>query len=269
MQHLRISERKACAAARCNRRMFRYVRKPQDDAPIRKRLEELAVERRRFGYRRLHVLLLRDGIKINMKRMRRIYKEANLQVRRRLKRRVALGRGNPAPTVSRLNQRWSADFVSDTIRSGRRFRSLAVVDDFSHEALAIEVDFSLSGNRVTRTLDVIAAVRGYPDVIVLDNGPENTSLAMLRWSIDHRVRLHFIAPGKPVQNAFIESFNARFREECLNEHEFLTLDEAREIIEPWRTDYNTARPHGSLGNRTPQEFVQGLINQQVPPLSVA
>jgi putative transposase len=266
---MQISERKACTAARCNRRMFRYERKPKDDAPIRTRLEELAAERRRFGYRRLHVLLLREGMKLNMKRTRRIYRAANLQVRRRLKRRVALGRGNPAPVVSRLNERWSADFVSDTIRSGRRFRALAVVDDFSHESLAIEVDFSLPGSRVTRALDAIAKVRGYPKVLVLDNGPENTSLAMLRWSIDHGVRLHFIAPGKPVQNAFVESFNARFRDECLNEHEFLTLEEARDIIETWRVDYNTARPHGSLRNQTPQEFVQGLINQQLPPLSAA
>lgn len=249
--------------------MFRYVRAPKDDADIRKRLEELAAERRRFGYRRLHVLLHREGIKINMKRTRRIYREANLQVRRRLKRRVALGRGNPAPIVSRLNERWSADFVSDTIRCGRRFRALAIVDDFSHEALTIEVDFSLSGSRFVRALDVVAEIRAYPKTLVLDNGPENTSLAMLRWSIDHGVRLHFITPGKPVENAFVESFNARFRDECLNEHEFLTLEEAREIIEAWRVDYNTARPHGSLRNQTPQEFVWGLINQQLPPLSAA
>lgn len=214
MAAMQISERKARAAAHCNRRMFRYVRVPKDDGPVRKRLEELASERRRFGYRRLHVLLLRDGIKINMKRTRRIYREANLQVKRRMKRRVALGRGNPPPVVSDLNQRWSSDFVTDSLRSGRRFRSLNVVDDFSHEALAIEVDFSLPGYRLVRTLDAIAEARGYPDVLVLDNGPENTSVAMLRWSIDHHVRLHFIAPGKPVQNAFVESFNARFRDEC-------------------------------------------------------
>jgi len=269
MARMQISERGACAAAGCNRRMFRYVRLPKDDALIRKRLEELAAERRRFGYRRLHVLLLREGLKLNLKRTRRIYKAANLQVRRRLKRRVALGRGNPPPTVGQLNQRWSADFVHDTLRAGRRFRCLAVVDDFSHESLAIEVDFSLSGSRMTRTLDATAEVRGYPETLVLDNGPENTSLAMLRWSIDHRVRLHFIAPGKPVQNAFVESFNGKFRDECLNEHEFLTLDEAREIIEAWRQDFNTARPHASLGNQTPQEFVQGRINQQLPPLSAA
>jgi len=269
MARMQISERKACAVARCNRRMFRYVRVLKDDGPIRKRLEELAMERRRFGYRRLQVLLRREGTVVNIKRTRRIYREANLQVRRRLKRRVALGRGIPGPIASSLNQRWSADFVQDTLRSGRRFRALAIVDDFSHESLALEVDFSLSGARMTRVLDAIAGARGYPEVLVLDNGPENTSLSMLRWSVDHRVRLHFIAPGKPVQNAFVESFNGKFRDECLNEHEFITLEEARDIIEAWRQDYNSARPHTSLGNKTPEEFVRGLVNQQLPPIAVA
>lgn len=262
---MQISERKACSVARCNRRMFRYVRKLEDDAALRKRLEDLAAERRRFGYRRLHVMLRREGTIVNIKRVRRIYTQANLQVRKRLKRRVALGRGNPAPMVSRLNQRWSADFVQDTLRHKRRFRTFNVVDDFSHESLEITVDFSISGTRVTRVLDAIAKDRGYPETLVLDNGPENTSLAMLRWGIDNHVQLHFIAPGKPTQNAFIESFNGRFRDECLNENEFLTLDEAREIIAAWRSDYNEARPHSSLGNKTPKEFVQGLLNNQLPP----
>jgi putative transposase len=250
--------------------MFRYKsQRITDDAPIRRRLEELAAERRRFGYRRLHVLLRREGIVVNIKRVRRIYREANLQVRKRLRRRVALGRGNPAPVVAALNERWSLDFVHDTLASGRRIRALTVVDDYSHESLAIEVDTSLSGERVIRVLDAIAGVRGYPKTIVLDNGTELTSLVMLRWAAERHVRLHHIAPGKPTQNAFIESFNGRFRDECLNEHQFTTLDEAREIIEAWRQDYNANRPHSSLANRTPEEFVRELLNQQLSPLSVA
>jgi putative transposase len=258
---LPISERHACLIAKCNRRMFRYKsRRMTDDAPLRRRLEELAAERRRFGYRRLHVLLRREGILVNIKRVRRIYGEANLQVRKRLRRRVALGRGNPAPAVASLNERWSLDFVHDTLASRRRIRALTIVDDFSHESLAIEVDTSLSGERVTRVLDALAAARGLPKTIVLDNGTELTSLAMLRWAADRRVRLHHIAPGKPTQNAFIESFNGKFRDECLNEHEFSTLSEARQIIEAWRLDYNANRPHSSLNNRTPEEFVRGLLN---------
>jgi putative transposase len=158
--------------------------------------------------------------------------------------------------------------VHDTLQSKRRIRALAVVDDFTHEALAIEVDTSLSGERVARVLDAIAAVRGYPKTIVLDNGPELTSLTILRWAVDRRVRLHHIAPGKPTQNAFIESFNGKFRDECLNENDFATLTEARSIIEAWRLDYNSHRPHSALGNRTPKEFVQDLLNLQPSPLLV-
>jgi putative transposase len=249
--------------------MFRYKSvRVTDDGPLRKRLEELAAERRRFGYRRLAVLLRREGVVVNLKRIRRVYGEANLQVRRRIRRRLALGRGNPAPIVAAMNERWSLDFVHDTLQSKRRIRALAVVDDFTHEALAIEVDTSLSGERVARVLDAIAAVRGYPKTIVLDNGPELTSLTILRWAVDRRVRLHHIAPGKPTQNAFIESFNGKFRDECLNENDFATLTEARSIIEAWRLDYNSHRPHSALGNRTPKEFVQDLLNLQPSPLLV-
>lgn len=250
--------------------MFRYKStRLTDDGPLRRRLEQLAAERRRFGYRRLHVLLRREGIVVNIKRVRRIYREANLQVRKRLRRRVALGRGNPAPMVANVNERWSLDFVHDTLGSGRRFRSLTIVDDFSHESLAIEVDTSLSGERVVRVLDAIAAVRSLPRTIVMDNGTELTSLTMLKWAADRGVRLHHIAPGKPTQNAYIESFNGRFRDECLNENTFSTLAEAREVIEAWRDDYNKNRPHSSLGNRTPEEFVRDVINQLPQPLSVA
>jgi putative transposase len=264
-----ISERRACQIAKCNRRMFRYKSiRVTDDGPLRQRLEELAAERRRFGYRRLHVMIRRDGWVVNIKRLRRIYREANLQVRKRVRRRVALGRGNPAPTVSMMNERWSLDFVHDTLSSGRRIRALTVVDDFTHESLAIEVDTSLTGERVSRVLNMLGEIRGLPKTLVMDNGTELTSLAMLRWAADRRVRLHHIAPGKPTQNAFIESFNGKFRDECLNEHSFESLAEAREIIETWRLDYNETRPHSSLGNRTPEEFVRALLNSLPSPLLV-
>jgi putative transposase len=268
-EQLDISERQACRYVGAARRMVRYVRMAKDDGPLRARLEELAAERRRFGFRRLAVLLRRDGVVVNIKRVLRIYREANLQVRKRVRRRVALGRGTPAPIVSRLNQRWSLDFVHDSLSSGRRIRTLNVVDDFSRECLAIEVDTSLPGGRVVRTLDAIAGVRGYPETIVLDNGTELTSLAMLCWARDRRVRLHFIQPGKPTQNAYIESFNGRFRDECLNEHDFSTLAEARATIEEWRLDYNASRPHRALQNRTPEEFVRELQTIAPPHLSVA
>jgi putative transposase len=264
-----ISERRACEIAKCNRRMFRYkTQKLTDDGPLRKRLVELAAERRRFGYRRLHVMVAREGWVVNIKKLRRLYREENLQVRKRGRRRLALGRGNPAPIVSTMNERWSLDFVHDTLASGRRIRALTIVDDFTHESLAIEVDTSLSGDRVVRVLQMLGEIRGLPSTIVMDNGTELTSIAMLRWAADRRVRLHHIAPGKPTQNAFIESFNGKFRDECLNEHVFASLSEAREIIEAWRLDYNANRPHSSLGNRTPEEFVRDLINSLPSPLLV-
>jgi putative transposase len=238
--------------------MIRYVSIPKDDVPLRTRLEELAAERRRFGYRRLAVLLRRDGWKVNIKRVLRVYREAHLQVRKRLKRRVAIGRGDLAAPAVSMNERWSLDFVHDTLESGRRIRTLNIVDDFTRECLAIEVDTSLSGHRVARVLDAIGSVRGFPQTIVMDNGTELTSIAMACWARDRKVRLHFIQPGKPTQNAYVESFNGRFRDECLNEHQFATLGHARLIIEAWRIDYNTDRPHQALENRTPEEFARGL-----------
>ncbi len=238
--------------------MVRYVRIAKDDGALRARLEELAAERRRFGFRRLAVLLRRDGWHVNIKRVLRVYREAHLQVRKRMKRRVALGRGMPAPVVGGFNERWSLDFVHDSLETGRRFRTLNVVDDYTRECLAIEVDTSLCGRRVARVLDAIGEIRGYPQTIVMDNGTELTSLAMACWARDRKVRLHFIQPGKPTQNAFIESFNGRLRDECLNENEFSSLAHARSIIETWRLDYNERRPHKSLGNLTPEEFARGL-----------
>jgi putative transposase len=249
-----LSQRKACTVATCNRKTFRRVLQRTDDAVLLQRLQELAAERRRFGYRRLDIFLRRDGIIANHKRIYRVYAEANLQVRKRLKRRVALGRGDVPPAISMPNERWSLDFVHDTLQNSRRLRALNVVDDFTREALAIEVDTSISGSRVTRVLDRIADERGLPKTIVMDNGTELTSLAMLAWSAKHRVQLHYIAPGKPTQNAFVESFNGKFRDECLNDNVFTSIAEAREIIERWRVDYNECRPHRSLGQMTPSAF---------------
>jgi putative transposase len=205
-----LSRRRACTVATCHPKTFRRVLLRPDDDVLKQRLQELATERRRFGYRRLHVLVRRDGIIANHKRVYRVYAAARLKIRKRLKRRVASGRGEPAPAVTSYNERWSLDFVHDTLRSGRRTRTLNVVDDLTRECLAIEVDTSISGSCVARVLDRIADLRGLPRTIVMDNGTELTSLAMLAWSTEHRVRLHYIAPGKPTQNAFIESFNGSF-----------------------------------------------------------
>lgn len=191
-QQLDISERQACRYVQANRRMIRYASLPKDDGALRARLEELAAERRRFGFRRLAVLIRRDGWIVNIKRVLRVYREANLQVRKRLKRRVALGRGNPAPIVSNINERWSLDFVHDSLETARRIRTLNIVDDFTRECLAIEVDTSLSGRHVARVLDAIGETRGYPKTIVMDNGTELTSIAMACWARDRKVRLHFI-----------------------------------------------------------------------------
>ncbi len=228
---------------------------------MRHRLCELAAERRRFGYRRLDVLLRREGIVANHKRIYRVYAAAKLQVRKRVKRRVALGRGDAIVPATRPNARWSLDFVHDTLRNGRRMRTLNVVDDYTRESLAIEVDTSISGSRVARVLDRIAMERGtYPQTVVMDNGTELASLAMLAWASTTRVQLHYIAPGKPTQNAFIESFNGKFRDECLNDNVFATLAEARDIIERWRLDYNQHRPHRSLGQLTPNEFATAQLH---------
>jgi len=250
-----LSQRKACAVATCNRKTYRRLLRISDDARLLQRLCDLAAQRRRFGYRRLNVLLRREGIVANHKRVYRVYAAAKLQVRKRVKRRVAFGRGEAITPALQPNVRWSLDFVHDTLNNGRRLRTLNIVDDFTRESLAIEVDTSISGPRVARVLDRIAVERGtYPQTLVMDNGTELTSLAMLAWASRTRVQLHYIAPGKPTQNAFIESFNGKFRDECLNDNVFATLAQARQIIKTWRLDYNQHRPHRSLGQLTPNEF---------------
>jgi putative transposase len=249
-----FSQRRACRLIGIDHSVLRYQRKRPDDATLRQRLRELAQQRRRFGYRRLGWLLVREGYRMNHKRLYRLYREEKLMVRRRRGRKRALGTRTPLPLPSTINERWSLDFVSDTFGAGRRFRILCIVDDFSRECLATVVDTSLSGVRVVRELEQLIRVRGIPKIIVSDNGSELTSVAVLRW-VPGRVAWHYIEPGKPVQNAFIESFNSRLRDECLNEHAFLSMAEAREIITSWRHDYNFVRPHSSLGRLTPSEFV--------------
>jgi putative transposase len=252
-ERLGAKERPVCRWIGVNRKLLSY-RSRRDDEPVRIRLVALAAQHRRYGLPRLTVLLRREGVVDNHKRIARIYRAANLQVRKRVRRKLALGRG-PVETPALVpNQRWSLDFVHDRLRNNRRFRILAVGDDCTRENLALEADFAFSGERMTRVLDAIAELRGFPETIVLDNGPEMCSLAMLRWAADRGVRLHHIAPGKPVQNAFIESFNGRLRDECLNEHDFHSLFEAKRILGDWRRTYNSERPHRSLDWRTPEEF---------------
>lgn len=254
IEHKGYSQRRACGLVGIDPRVYRYCSKRPDDADLRKRLRELASERRRFGYRRLHILLKREGVAVNWKKLYRLYREERLTVRKRGGRKRALGTRAPMATPQDRNQRWSLDFVSDALVDGRRFRILCVIDDFSRECLAAVVDNSISGQRVARELDIIAERRGYPCMVVSDNGTELTSNAMLKWQQERRIEWHYIAPGKPMQNGFVESFNGRLRDECLNEHLFTSYRHAREIIEDWRDDYNLNRPHTSLDGLTPNEF---------------
>jgi putative transposase len=248
------SQRRACGLVGLHPKTYRYASRRTGDEGLRARLRELASQRRRFGYRRLGLMLKRQGIRLNHKKLYRLYREERLTVRRRGGRKRALGTRAPIAIPQDRNLRWSLDFVMDTLVSGRRFRILTVVDDFTRECLSLVADTSLTGLRVVRELDRIVETRGCPRMIVSDNGTELTSNAVLAWQQDHGVDWHYIAPGKPMQNGFVESFNGRLRDECLNEHLFTNLNEVRQIIEAWRIDYNTNRPHTSLNGLTPTEF---------------
>ena len=254
-----VSERRACRLVGLHRSTRRYRAKPKDDRAVRTRLRELATERPRFGYRRLHVLLRREGYRVNHKRIHRLYRAEGLAVRRRPRKRVAISRGVQPSVGSQPNECWCLDFVSDALASGRRIRALAVLDTCTREALTIEVDTSLPGARVVRVLDQLIHDRATPKTIVLDNGPELTSQVLDQWAYQHHVELQFIDPGKPIQNAFIESFNSRFRDECLNAHWFTSLADAQLLIEAWRIDYNQCRPHSALGYQTPEEVHQSYV----------
>lgn len=254
-----LSERRSCKLARLNRATYRYKPTAKDDGCVRERMRILAAQRPRFGAPRLTVLLRQEFGAVNHKRVERIYREESLQLpRKRGRKRGVNNRANILIVPSEPNERWSMDFMSDSLCDGRRFKILTVVDDFTRECVVIEVDAGITGERVIRTLEWLKETIGLPGMLVMDNGPEFTSRAMLVWSKPAGVKLHFIDPGRPVQNAFIESFNGKLRDECLNQHWFVSLEEARRIIKLWRIDYNTTRPHSSLGYMTPQAFRLGF-----------
>jgi putative transposase len=251
-----VSQRRACKVIGADRSAVRYRSRRPNDGTIRHRLRELAALRRRFGYRRLHILLDREGVRVNHKKLRRIYGEERLQVRRRSGRKRALGTRAPLTIPQGPNQRWSLDFLGDALDDGRRFRILAVVDDFTRECLCLVADTSLPGLRVARELDAIIAKRGRPVLCVSDNGTELTSMAILRWCQETQVQWHYIAPGKPTQNAFVESFNGRLRDELLNETLFVSLAHARSALADWKDDYNMIRPHSAIGNLPPAIYAK-------------
>ena len=268
-----VSQRRACQVIGADRSLIRYCRRRPEDSSLRSRLREIAAVRRRFGYRRLHVLLRREGIMLNHKKLRRIYAEEQLQVRRRGGRKRALGGRAPLALPQGPNQRWSMDFLHDQLSDGRRFHILAIVDDFTRECLALVANTSLSGLRVGRELDAIIAERGKPAVCVSDKGTELTSTAIgdpaLVAREPCRMALHRARQtGKPQQNAFIESFNGRLRDELLNETLFSSLAHVRAVLGVWRLDYNTIRPHSSLDNLPPAHYAQlsALASQRDGPL---
>ena len=252
IESLGLSERRACLLTGISPSVYRYKSKQGDDAALRRRMRELAWERKRFGSPRLHIMLKREGLVINHKRTERIYSEEGLALRKKRRRKGAAGVRETIPSPVRPNQRWSMDFVSDSTVTGRRFRALAIVDDYSRECPAIEVDTSLGGARVVGVLERLEETRGLPEVITVDNGPEFAGKAMDEWACRRGIKLSFIRPGKPVENAFAESFNGRLRDECLNINWFMSVRHAREIIESWRQDYNEVRPHSSLKGKNAQ-----------------
>lgn len=258
----KVSQRRACQLVSLHRSVGRYKVLDQKDKPLKEKIVSLAHERKRFGYRRIHIMLKKEGLKVNHKRVYRLYTESGLKVRKRGGRKRALGSRLPIKQLNSPNERWSLDFVSDALADGRRIRILTIVDDFSRECLKMVVDTSLSGKRVIRELSSLVADKGLPKAIVSDNGTEFTSHAVLKWAQEMSVEWQYIQPGKPMQNGYIESFNGKLRDECLNEHWFIRLTEAKVIIEKWRYDYNHARPHSSLKGLTPQQFLDCLNEQK-------
>jgi len=255
-----MSERQACKLLDLDRTSYRYQPKPERNAELRAELIALARQKPRYGYRRLHVLLLRRGWLVNHKRLYRLYREEHLAVRR-LRRKRSARPSAPIAQLERADQEWSMDFVMDGLATGRALRVLTVVDSYTRECLAMEVDSCLSSRRVTRALEWIIQQRGTPDSVRCDNGPEFTSRHFLAWCEDRKIGLIHIQPGRPMQNGRVESFNGRLRDECLNANWFATIANAKEKIETWREEYNGERPHSSLGYLTPLEFARGPLRR--------
>jgi len=238
---------------------------PVQDEDIRKRMKELAELRKRFGCRRLHLFLKREGLVVNHKRTERIYREERLSLRIRKRKKRASQVRVELPKATRPNELWSMDFMQDAMHSGRKFRLLTMLDTYTKESLRIEIDTSIGGKRVAAVLTEVGSIRGLPESIVVDNGPEFISNALDEWAYTQKVKLHFTRPGKPVDNAYMESFNGRFRDECLNQHWFLSLDHARRIVNEWRRDYNEGRPHSALGGLAPREVAARWQSEPTAP----
>ena len=255
IEQFQLSERRACRLVGLSRDSFRNPPMASEQTQaLRCRIVDIAHQRRRFGYRRVHDLLRRDFPGVNHKRVYRLYREANLAVRKRKKSKRPLNERVPLQLAKAVNEVWSMDFVSDSLSNGRRLKYLTVADDFSHECVDIAVDFGISGEYVTRLLDRAAVFRGYPDMVRTDNGPEFTSRVFMAWAQTHGIRHILIQPGRPMQNGYIESFNGKFRDEHLNESWFETLQQARNAASTWKLDYNQVRPHSSVGRIPPAEF---------------
>ncbi len=252
---------RACGLVAISRSLHRYRSRRPDSAALRARIEAIAAVKRRYGYRRVYLRLRREGWEVNRKRVYRLYRDAGLAVRRRKRKRIGPFERKPLPKPTAANLSWSMDFVADGLIGGRRLRCLPIVDDCTRECLVIEVDTSITGVRVQGVLERLADTRGLPKSITVDNGPEFDGQVLDQWAYRRSVQLSFIRPGKPNENAYIESFNGKFRDECLNEHWFISLAHARSVIEAWRIEYNTERPHSSLGNLTPQEFATSRLTK--------
>ncbi len=257
-----VSQRRSCLLTGLNRSTYQYIPKPNNDEHLRKRLKELAEKKPAYGAPFLTLLIRQELGAVNHKRVERIYREEGLQLPRKRRKGPKYERQVPLKPATRPNERWSMDFMSDSLYNRKRFRTLNILDEFTRECLCIEVDTSITGARVTRVLDRLAETWGLPEVIVVDNGPEMISKALVVWAIQRGVRIRYIDKGKPNQNAFIESFNGTFRYESLNRNWFMSLQEAREIIERWRVEYNTERPHSSIGKVPPTAFRKAFDKQE-------
>lgn len=257
MKSFGLSQRRACVLVSVSRTVFSYrPRFSELNERIRKRLKELASRYRKYGAWKFHKIIRREGVLVNHKRVERIYRQEGLSLRVKKRKKLKAAVRVPLERPVRANQQWSMDFIHDKLWEGRKFRSLSIVDTFTHECLALEVDTSLGGERVKRVLEKLALRRGLPVAITVDNGPEFISKVLDEWAYRNGVKLDFIRPGKPTDNPFVESFHDKFRDECLDEHYFSTLFEAREIIEDWRIEFNTFRPHRTLNGLTPEEFLR-------------